>query len=90
MKALLVATLAFALVTAPAHAQGMRGASGAIPGSDGMPGGKHRRGTEQKAHDREKKTKVDDKGYRLAIDWVRTSDGWDARSALHDAAQRRI
>jgi hypothetical protein len=53
MKALLAATLAFALVTAPARAQGMRGASGAIPGSDGMPGGKHRRGTEQKAHDQD-------------------------------------
>jgi hypothetical protein len=39
-----------------------------MPSSDGVPGGKHRRGTEQKTQDQEKKTKVDDKGYRSAID----------------------
>jgi Spy/CpxP family protein refolding chaperone len=68
MKAFLAAALTFALLTAPAHAQGMPGGSGAMPGSDGTSGGKHRKGTGQKTQGQEKKTKVDDKGYRSAID----------------------
>ena len=41
---------------------------GAMPSSEWTSGGKHRKGTEQKTQDQEKKTKVDDKGYRSAID----------------------
>ena len=68
MKALLAAVLTFALLTAPVHAQGMPGEPGAMPGSDGTSGGKHRKGTGQKTQDQEKKPKVDDKAYRSAID----------------------
>jgi hypothetical protein len=68
MKTILAAALTFAMLTAPAHAQGMPGGSGAIPDSDGTSGGKHRKGTGQKTPDQEKKTKVDDKGYRSAIE----------------------
>jgi hypothetical protein len=68
MKALLAAGLIFAFLTAHAHAQGMPGGPGAMPGSDETSGGKHRKGTGQKTQDQEKKPKVDDKGYRSAIE----------------------
>jgi hypothetical protein len=68
VKTLLAAALTFALLTAPTHAQGMPGGPGAMPGSDGTLGGKHRKGTGQKTQDEEKKTKVDDKEYRSAIE----------------------
>jgi hypothetical protein len=68
MKTLLAAALTFALLTAPAFAQGMPSGPGATPGSDGTSGGKHRKGSGQKTQDQEKKTKVDDKGYRSAIE----------------------
>jgi hypothetical protein len=69
MKSLSAAALTFALLTAPAHAQGMPGGPGAMPGSDATSGGKHRKGTGQKTQEQEKKQpKVDDKEYRSAID----------------------
>jgi hypothetical protein len=68
MKALLAAALTFALLTAPAHAQGVPGGAEATPGSDGTSGGKHRKETGQKTQDQKPKPKVDDKAYRSAID----------------------
>jgi hypothetical protein len=74
--------LMLALLSAPAHAQATPGGSGAMPGADGMSGGKHRKGAEQKAGSQEQKPKVDEKDYRSAIERLpdKAFDPWhDAR-----------
>ena len=68
MKTLLAATLTFAMLIASGHAQEVPGGPGAMPDSDGTSGGKHRKGSGQKAQAPEKSTRVDDKGYRAAIE----------------------
>jgi hypothetical protein len=65
MKPLLAALLTLALLSAPAHAQGLTSGTDATPGSKGS-GGKHRNGTRAKTQ--EQKPKADDKAYRTAID----------------------
>jgi hypothetical protein len=59
MKALLTVSLSFALLSTPAHAQGVTG------GPDAGSKGKHRNGAGAKTP--EQKPKADDKDYRSAI-----------------------
>ena len=61
MKALLAVSLSFALLSTPAHAQGVTGGPDATPGSKG----KHRNVAGTKTP--EQKPKADDKDYRSAI-----------------------
>jgi hypothetical protein len=77
MRTVSAAALTFALLSAPAHAQAP-GGPGAMPGSDGSSGGKHRKGSGQKTQQQDQKPKVDDKDYRSAIDRLpnQTFDPW--------------